>query len=126
MNDHHQLITLSFVVPCFNEELVLPATATRLQALLISLKERKLIGRESGIVFIDDGSKDSTWKIICDLSSQHSEFSGIKLSRNIGHQRALLAGLMNTTGDALISIDADLQDDLGVIDDMISLHLQGN
>lgn len=126
MNKYNQSIMLSFVVPCFNEELVLAETATRLYTLLTSLKERNLISKDSGIVFIDDGSKDSTWKIICDISNQYNEVSGIKLSRNVGHQRALLAGLMNTKGDALISIDADLQDDLGVIEDMVALHLQGS
>jgi glycosyltransferase involved in cell wall biosynthesis len=121
-----QTLNISIVVPCFNEELVLPETTLRLTSLITSLVQRNIISPESGIVFIDDGSRDSTWHIISELSSEHECISGIKLSRNVGHQRALLAGLMSAKGDALISIDADLQDDLNVVEEMIQRHAQGS
>src|SRR2546427_12524626 len=98
---------LGIVVPCFNEELVLPETAKCLKNMLIKLTNSGKISGDSKIYFVDDGSKDSTWKIIESFVIQDKCFSGIKLSRNQGHQRALLAGLLAAEGDALISIDAD-------------------
>jgi glycosyltransferase involved in cell wall biosynthesis len=95
---------LNLVVPCYNEEPVLPETATRLAAVLDSLLEQGTVADGSGIYFVDDGSSDRTWEIITSLRAARSDrFHGIKLSRNCGHQLALLAGLRNVPGDALIS-----------------------
>jgi glycosyltransferase involved in cell wall biosynthesis len=111
---------LNLVVPCYNEEPVLPETARRLAAVLDSLLEQGTVADGSGIYFVDDGSSDRTWEIITSLrAAQSDRFHGIKLSRNCGHQLALLAGLRNVPGDALISIDADLQDDISVIPEMV-------
>ena len=85
---------LYMVIPCYNEEEVLHETAKRLQEKLSALIESKKISEDSRIVFVNDGSSDSTWKIICDLHAQDKIFSGINLSKNRGHQNALLAGLM--------------------------------
>jgi polyisoprenyl-phosphate glycosyltransferase len=117
---------LGIVVPCFNEEPVLPETAKCLKNMLIKLINSGKISEDSKIYFIDDGSKDSTWKIIESFVTQDKYFSGIKLSRNQGHQKALLAGLLAAEGDALISIDADLQDDVNVIEEMVDAYLSGN
>ena len=117
---------LGIVVPCFNEELVLPETAKCLKNMLIKLTNSGKISGDSKIYFVDDGSKDSTWKIIESFVIQDKCFSGIKLSRNQGHQRALLAGLLAAEGDALISIDADLQDDVNVIEEMVEAYISGN
>lgn len=115
---------LSFVVPCYNEEAVLLDTAAKLGALLGTLIAGKLARPGSRIVFVDDGSKDATWPIIARLCNQDPMFGGIKLSRNRGHQNALLAGLLAVPGDAVISIDADLQDDLGVIPEMLRGYME--
>jgi len=119
---------LALVVPCYNEKEVLPITAEQLQALMQRLIESNTISKESKIVFVDDGSKDCTWELIENLCKNNSEiFSGIKLSRNRGHQNALLCGLLyaNEFADACISIDADLQDDISVIDEMLKLYCSG-
>ena len=110
---------LGIVVPCYNEEEVLPETARQLLALHSGLVSAKRIEAESKIFFVDDGSKDRTWPIIEELSQQHANIAGIKLARNCGHQHALLAGLYTAEGDALVSIDADLQDDISVIKTMV-------
>ncbi|MEN8762481.1 MAG: glycosyltransferase family 2 protein [Thiogranum sp.] len=110
---------LGIVVPCYNEEEVISETASRLLALHSSLVSADQIEVESKIYFVDDGSKDRTWPIIEELSRQHSNITGIKLARNCGHQHALLAGLYTAEGDALVSIDADLQDDIRVIGRMV-------
>jgi len=117
---------LGIVVPCFNEELVLPETAKSLKNILVELVSHKKINEDSKIYFIDDDSTDSTWKIIESLVIQDKRFRGIKLSRNQGHQKALLAGLLTAEGYALISIDADLQDDVNVIEAMVDAYLSGN
>jgi len=119
------MITLSIVVPCYNEQEVLPETAKRLLALLGELQARGKVHADSRLVFVDDGSRDATWAIIEELSSTHPAIRGIKLSRNRGHQTALIAGLFNATGDALISVDADLQDDLSAIEAMVDAHEAG-
>lgn len=118
---------LYIVVPCYNEEEVLPKTAGRLLVKLASLSDRKMISPESRILFVDDGSKDGTWEAISDLCNKHREVFGIKLAHNKGHQKALLAGLMTAKehADMVISIDADLQDDIDAIDKMIERHLEG-
>ena len=113
--------TIYLVVPCYNEEEVLRETASRLKDKMQGLIRNKVISDKSRITFVDDGSKDRTWSIIEELNSNDKIFSGVKLSRNRGHQNALLAGLMTVKGycDAAISLDADLQDDINVIDKFI-------
>ena len=118
-------MNLSIVVPCYNEEEVLHETSRQLLALLVRLTEAGKIGLESRIYFVDDGSKDQTWSIIEELSEGHVPVHGIKLSRNRGHQNALLGGLFTAEGDALVSIDADLQDDVSVIEQMVDEHHAG-
>lgn len=118
---------LYIVVPCYNEEEVLSETSKRLKVKLNQLIEDKVISDKSKIAFVDDGSKDKTWSIIERLHNEDSLFSGIKLSRNKGHQNALLAGLMTVKNDAdiTISMDADLQDDINAIDEMLEKYKQG-
>ena len=116
---------LAIVVPCFNEEEVLPETARRLKTLLDGLRREGRIAAASQIVFIDDGSRDNTWELIEELSREDERIKGIKLSRNRGHQNALLAGLFTVEGDVLVSVDADLQDDVEVINEMLSQHARG-
>ena len=115
------------VIPCYNEEEVLPETAKRMQVKMNTLIESGMIDAESRILFVDDGSKDKTWEYIKTLHEQNSLFSGLKLSRNKGHQNALLAGLMaaKERADAIISMDADLQDDINAIDEMIMKYHEG-
>ncbi len=116
---------LAIVVPCFNEEEVLPATSQVLGSLLDDMKSLGEVSGESYICFVNDGSSDRTWDIICDLKSKSSDFCGINLSRNFGHQAALLSGLFTAKADAYITIDADLQDDEKVIRDMVRLYREG-
>lgn len=113
--------TIYLVVPCYNEEEVLRETASRLKDKMQGLIRNKVISDKSRITFVDDGSKDKTWSIIEELNSNDKIFLGVKLSRNRGHQNALLAGLMTVKDycDAAISLDADLQDDINVIDKFI-------
>lgn len=111
-----------FVVPCYNEEEVLPETSKRLCEKLNDLCDRGAISEKSRIVFVDDGSADKTWELIQKYHSENKFFEGVKLSRNRGHQNALLAGLMTALEakcDAAISLDADLQDDINACDEMI-------
>ena len=117
---------LSIVVPCYNEESVLPETANRLSELLQKLVAGGTVRGTSRIYFIDDGSTDATWGLIEALAARLPCIKGIKLSRNCGHQLALLAGLLTVPGDAVISIDADLQDDLDAIGHMIDAHAKGS
>ncbi len=116
---------LYLVVPCYNEQEVLPETASRLRAKLAALTQSGRIDDKSRILFVDDGSRDGTWRIIEDFSRQDAHFAGVKLSRNKGHQNALLAGLTVARDhcDAAISLDADLQDDVDAIDEMVA-HFQ--
>lgn len=118
---------LYLVIPCYNEEEVLPETAARLKEKVASLISKGKIDKDSRIVFVNDGSKDRTWEIITSLHKENSVFSGINLSRNRGHQNALLAGLMTVMeyADMAISMDADLQDDINAIDEMIDKYLSG-
>ena len=118
---------LYVVIPCYNEQDVLHETAKRLREKFLSLIDAGKISNQSRIVFVNDGSKDSTWKIIRDLHATDKIFSGINLSRNRGHQNALLAGLMTVKGgaDMVISMDADLQDDINAIDEMIDKFNDG-
>lgn len=116
------------VIPCYNEEQVLIEAANRLKNKINKLKELRKIDVNSKIVFVDDGSKDNTWSIIENLHNKDELFLGIKLSRNRGHQNALLAGLMTVKYycDAVISLDADLQDDIDAIDEFIEKFYLGN
>jgi glycosyltransferase involved in cell wall biosynthesis len=119
--------TLYIVVPCYNEETVLAVTAERLRGKIKALMSAGKISDGSRIVFVDDGSRDGTWGIIEGLCAGDSLFAGIRLSRNQGHQHALLAGLMAVRNDAdmAISIDADLQDDIDAIDKMVMEYESG-
>ncbi len=119
------LLNLSVVVPCYNEEEVLPETNSRLLELMMSMKTSGLISETSGIYYVDDGSRDRTWELISNFHSENPNVHGIKLSRNRGHQNALLAGLFSADGDAIVSIDADLQDDINVIKDMVCRYNDG-
>jgi polyisoprenyl-phosphate glycosyltransferase len=117
--------TLTLVVPCFNEEDVLPETSKRLLALLERLIVNGTVSSESTVTFVDDGSRDRTWSLIQSLHAQGHRVRGIRLSRNRGHQNALLAGLMTSPGDVLVSLDADLQDDIEAIPRMLEEHASG-
>lgn len=114
-------VKLYVVMPCYNEEAVLPETVTRMLELFSSMEASGLITKTSRIVFVDDGSKDKTWQLISEYESKHPEVCGIKLAHNAGHQNALFGGLMSIKDycDCAISIDADLQDDINIIPEMI-------
>ena len=118
---------LYIVVPCYNEEEMLPITSGRLAEKLDRLLEKGLIAPESRVLFVDDGSRDRTWSIIQELHERDSRFCGAKLSRNRGHQNALLAGLMTAMDrcDCAISMDADLQDDINAVDAMLEKFHEG-
>ncbi|MCI5904038.1 MAG: glycosyltransferase family 2 protein, partial [Oscillospiraceae bacterium] len=119
--------TLYLVVPCYNEEEVLPETSKQLRSKMLSLIDSGRISGKSHIVFVDDGSSDRTWEIISELHRDDTIFQGIRLSRNNGHQNALLAGLMTVKSlcDMTITLDADLQDDIEAIDEMIEKYYGG-
>lgn len=118
---------LYIVIPCYNEEKVLPLTAPMFLEKLNKMISGGLISENSKILFVDDGSKDKTWEIISNLSKENEAFSGIKLSRNRGHQNALLAGLMEAKEkcDITISIDCDGQDDINAMDKMVEEYHSG-
>lgn len=118
---------LYIVVPCYNEEAVLPETSRRLKEKLEGLMAAGKIAPESRVLFVNDGSKDKTWEIISQLHEQCPLFSGADLTRNRGHQNALLAGLMTAKDrcDMAISMDADLQDDIDVVDAMVEQYYAG-
>ncbi|MEC3908038.1 glycosyltransferase family 2 protein [Tamlana sp. 2201CG12-4] len=119
---------LGIILPCYNEQEILETTSKQLSILMQDLKDRGVICLSSFIVLVNDGSKDKTWDIISKLSEINKHIIGIKLSRNFGHQNALLAGLKysSTKSDCSITIDADLQDDIHVIEDMVNAFNQGN
>lgn len=121
----HTATTLSVVVPCFNEEAVLRETYARLVELRRRLIATGKISQRSEVVFVDDGSRDETWRIIDAWVQEGAPVVGVKLSRNCGHQNALLAGLSTAKGNAVITIDADLQDDEGAIEQMIDAFHDG-
>lgn len=116
---------LSIVVPCYNEQEVLEDSCAKLLALLKKLMAKGLITPGSELLLVDDGSTDSTWSLIEQIAQQETLVTGISLSRNRGHQNALLAGLSEAKGEAIITIDADLQDDISVIEQMVQRHQQG-
>ncbi len=119
-------VVIDLVVPCYNEEEALPETHRQLAELMQSLSHTGKISAQSKIYYVDDGSQDETWDIIAALCKQDSTVVGIRLSRNHGHQAALLAGLFSATGDAVITVDADLQDDISVIPQMIDKYCAGH
>lgn len=115
------------VVPCYNEEAVLNETAKRLAEKFEQLKSKAVIGSASRVLFVDDGSKDKTWEIIETLHKENDMFSGLKLAHNRGHQNALLAGLMTAKdlADCVVSMDADLQDDINALDEFMAKFNEG-
>lgn len=118
---------LWIIVPCFNEEEVLPITAPKFRKKIEELSKSDKISSKSRVLFVDDGSKDSTWSIIRGLAESDEHFSGIRQSRNRGHQNAVLAGLMEAMDkcDITISIDCDGQDDINAMDEMVDKYLDG-
>lgn len=118
---------LYIVVPCYNEEAVLPITAPMFLNELDAMIEKELISDKSKILFVDDGSSDKTWNIISGLSAENSRFAGIMQSRNRGHQNAVLAGLMEAADkcDITISIDCDGQDDIDAMEEMVKAYDSG-
>lgn len=119
--------TLYLVIPCYNEEEVLPETAKRLTQKMTQMISDGLISQKSRIAFVDDGSKDRTWELVEEMHRQNKFVCGVKLSRNKGHQNALLAGLMTVKDhcDMAISLDADLQDDIEAIDRFVEKYYEG-
>lgn len=119
--------TLYLVIPCYNEQEVLPETAKRLGEKLGGMIAQGVVSPQSRILFVDDGSRDKTWEIISELHESNPLFSGLKLSRNQGHQNALVAGLMQVRelADISISLDADLQDDVDAIDRFVAEYYNG-
>lgn len=118
---------IAVVIPCFNEEAALPITVKQLFGVIDGMCENGLISRDSYLLCCNDGSTDRTWQVIQQLHSENKRVKGVSLAHNRGHQYALLAGLMAVRGhcDAAISIDADLQDDINAIPEMIKKYLQG-
>ena len=118
---------LYIVIPCYNEELVLEETTKRLTEKFNDLIKNKKISKKSKVMYVNDGSSDSTWSLIKKISKENSLFTGVSLSRNRGHQNALLAGLMTAKeyADIVISMDSDLQDDINAIDEMIEKNNDG-
>ena len=120
--------TLYIVIPCYKEEAVLPETSKRLREKMNALRAAGKISEHSRVMFVNDGSSDQTWPIISRLHEQEPEmFSGVNLSRNRGHQNALLAGLLTAVNyaDMIISMDADLQDDINAVDAMVDAYHEG-
>ena len=120
--------TLYIVIPCYKEEAVLPETSKRLREKINALRAAGKISGHSRVMFVNDGSSDQTWPIISRLHEQEPEmFSGVNLSRNRGHQNALLAGLLTAVNyaDMIISMDADLQDDINAVDAMVDAYHEG-
>lgn len=118
---------LTIVVPCYNEEEVLPETISQLKQLMNELVYESLVSKQSRILFVDDGSKDHTWELIYKEGLRNEHVRGLKLSRNAGHQNALLAGLFTAKehSDCIVSVDADLQDDIGVIREFVVKFHEG-
>ena len=118
---------LYIVVPCYNEEAVLYETTKRLKIKLEDLIKKDIISKKSKVMYVNDGSKDNTWNMIKEIESKEKIFTGISLSRNRGHQNALVAGLLTAKeyADVVISMDADLQDDINAVDEMLEKYYDG-
>lgn len=118
---------LYVIVPCYNEELVLKETTKRLKEKFDELLKKKVISKKSRVLYVNDGSKDKTWELIENINKEDNTFIGISLSRNRGHQNALVAGLLTAKeyADVVISMDADLQDDINAMDEMLEKYLNG-
>lgn len=118
---------LYVVVPCYNEELVLKETTKRLREKFDELLKKKVISKKSKVLYVNDGSKDKTWELIESIHKEDNTFTGISLSRNRGHQNALVAGLLTAKeyADVVVSMDADLQDDINAMDEMLEKYLNG-
>ncbi len=125
--ESNDMKTIWLVIPCYNEEAVLPETTRQLKEIMNDLIAREKISTDSRIALVNDGSKDHTWQIIKQLHNEDELFTGINLAHNRGHQNALLAGLMTAKeyADAAISLDADLQDDVAVIEKFIDKYYEG-
>lgn len=121
-------LVLYVVIPCYNEEEVLEETTKQLKVKMSGLIKNKIISKDSRVMYVNDGSKDDTWNLIKKISDREELFTGISLSRNRGHQNALLSGLMTAKkyADVIISMDADLQDDINAIDGMLEKYKEGN
>ncbi len=121
------MLKLAIVSPCYNEEEVLDTSVKRLNELFADLKGKEKISQESFVLFVNDGSKDKTWEIISRLHEQDDHIKGLDLSHNVGHQNAIMAGMMQAKdlSDAVITIDADLQDDLQCIEQMVDAYNEG-
>ncbi len=117
--------SLEIIVPCFNESDILADTCSKLSTVLDELLEKQKISQDSSLVFVDDGSSDNTWEIMQTLCEAHSHVKTIKLSKNCGHQNALLAGLFQSSSEVTITIDADLQDDISKIEEMLDRYSEG-
>lgn len=124
----HEKPLLNLIIPCYNEETVLPLTVPLFLTKIQNLIGKEIISEQSKILFVDDGSKDQTWKIIKNLSKENKEIEGIRQSRNRGHQNALLVGLMESKDscDITITMDCDGQDDINAIDEMVEAYKNGN
>ena len=122
------MIRLATVSPCYNEEEVLSHSVERLTALFERMIAEGLISSDSMMVFVNDGSRDHTWQLITELHHKNRYVRGINLSRNVGHQNAIMAGMMTARAwaDAVVTIDADLQDDIECIPQMVRELEQGN
>lgn len=118
-------VKLDIVVPCYNEQEVLRETARQLEALVESMISVHKVSASSRILFVDDGSNDDTWSLIQAEAIKSPRVAGLRLSRNRGHQNAVLAGLMSADGDAVVTVDADLQDDITVIEAMVDEYRRG-
>lgn len=118
---------LYVVIPCYNEKLVIKETTKRLREKFDDLLKKKMISKKSKVLYVNDGSKDKTWELIEEINKEDSTFTGISLSRNRGHQNALVAGLLTAKeyAEVVISMDADLQDDINVMDEMLEKYLNG-
>jgi polyisoprenyl-phosphate glycosyltransferase len=119
------LPSLTLVLPCHDEEAVLEETTRQLEPVLARLVERGLVAPGAKVLYVDDGSNDATWSLITRLAEASPHVEGLKLSRNFGHQNALFAGLMHADADLVVSLDADLQDDVTVVETMVEAHHQG-
>ena len=118
---------LWIIIPCYNEAEMLPLSAPRFEDLLTAMVGSRLVTADSRIVYVDDGSTDATWDVICSQHGRNPRHCGLRLGRNAGHQNALLAGLEASIGraDCVVTVDADLQDDIGVIPDMVRRYREG-